>query len=50
MTKEARIYNGEQTVSSVCGAGKIGQLPVKNEIKMLPNTVHKNKLKNGLKI
>ena len=26
MTKEARIYNGEKTVSSISGAGKIGQL------------------------
>ena len=27
--KEARIYNGEKTVSSICGAGKTGQLHVK---------------------
>ena len=26
MTKEARIYNGEKTVSSISGAVKIGQL------------------------
>ena len=26
MTKEARIYNGEKTVSSVSGARKAGQL------------------------
>ena len=26
MTKEAKIYNGEKTVSSVSGAGKMGQL------------------------
>ena len=26
MTKEARIYNGEKTVSSTSGAGKTGQL------------------------
>jgi len=25
MTKEARIYNGEKTASSICGAGKTGQ-------------------------
>ena len=31
MTKEARIYNGEKTVSSVSGAGKTGQLCVKEE-------------------
>ena len=45
LTKEARIYNGEKTVSSISGAGKTGQLHVKNEIRTLPNTVHKNKLK-----
>ena len=26
MTKEARIYNGEKTISSTSGAGKTGQL------------------------
>ena len=29
MTKEARTYNGEKTASSISGAGKIGQLHVK---------------------
>ena len=29
MTKKARIYNGEKTVSSISGAGKTGQLHVK---------------------
>ena len=29
MTKEARIYNEEKTVSSRSGAGKTGQLHVK---------------------
>ena len=29
MTKEARIYDGEKTVSSISGAGKTGQLYVK---------------------
>ena len=29
MTKEARVYNGEKTVSSVSGAGKTGQLHAK---------------------
>ena len=28
-TKEARIYNGTKTVSSISGAGKTGQLHVK---------------------
>jgi len=29
MTKEARIYNGEKTVSSISGVGKTGQVYVK---------------------
>ena len=29
MTKEARTYNGERTASSISGAGKTGQLHVK---------------------
>ena len=29
MTKEARVYNGEKTVSSISGAGKTGQLHVR---------------------
>ena len=45
LIKEARIYNGEKTASSISGAGKTGQLHVKNEIRTLPNTIHKNKLK-----
>ena len=28
-TKETRIYNGGKTVCSICGAGKTGQLHVK---------------------
>ena len=32
MTKEARMYNGEKTVPSVCGIGKTGELLQKNEI------------------
>ena len=29
MTKEAGIYNGEKTVSSISGAGETGQLHAK---------------------
>ena len=29
MTEMARIYNGEKTISSISGAGKTGQLRVK---------------------
>ena len=45
MIKEARLYNGGKTVSSVNGAGKTGQLHVKKEIRTFFNTIHKNKLK-----
>ena len=45
MTKEARLYNGGKTVSSTNGAGKTGQLHVKDEIRSFFNTMHKNKLK-----
>ena len=35
---------GEKTVSSISGAGKTGQLYVK-EIKTFPDTIYKSKLK-----
>ena len=31
MTKEEKIYNGEKTASSISGAGKTGQLHVKEQ-------------------
>jgi len=31
MTKKARIYNGEKKISSISGAGKTGQLLVKQD-------------------
>ena len=34
LTKEARIYNGAKTASSVNGAGKTGQLHVKKKMKL----------------
>ena len=39
--KEARIYSEEKIVSSISAAGKTGQQHAKNEIKILPNTIHK---------
>ena len=46
LTKVARIYSGTKTPSSINGAGKTGQLHIeKNEIRMLPNTIYKDKLK-----
>jgi len=45
LPKEARIYNGEKTISLTGGAEKTGQPLVKNETRTLSNTIHKNKLK-----
>ena len=44
LTKEARIYNGEKTISLTSGDGKTRH-PLKNETRTLFNTIHKNKLK-----
>ena len=45
LTKEARIYNGVKTVSSISGAGKLDSYMLKNAIRTLSNTIHKDKLK-----
>ena len=45
LPKEARIYNGEKTISLTSVAGKTGQPHAKNETRTLSNTIHKNKLK-----
>ena len=45
LTKETRIYNGAKIASSINGAGETRQLHEKNEIRTLPNTIHKDKLK-----
>ena len=45
LTKEARIHNGAKIASSISGAGKTGHLCVKEEIRTLPNTIAKDKLK-----
>ena len=45
MTNEARLYNGEKTISSISGAGKTAWPHVKNEIRTFSNTIHKNKLR-----
>ena len=45
-TEEIRLYNGEKTkVTSISGTGETGQLCVKNEIRALPNTIYKSKLR-----
>ena len=47
LTKEARIYNGEKTISLTSGAGETGQWFVKkkNETRTLSNIIHQNKFK-----
>ena len=45
MTKEARIYNGENKASSTNDAGQIGQLMQKNQTGIFSHTIYKNKLK-----
>ena len=45
LTKEARIFNGVKTASSITDVGETGQLHGKNEIRTLTNTIHKDKLK-----
>ena len=45
LTKEARIYNGEKTISLTNGAGETGQPLLKDKTRTLSNTIHKNKLK-----
>ena len=42
LTKEARIYNEEKTVTSKNSAGKTGQLHLKSEIRTFSNTIHRN--------
>ena len=40
-----KIYNGEKTIPSTSGAGKLVNHLQKNENKTLSNTIHKNKFK-----
>ena len=49
MTKETRIYIGEMTMSSIHGAGEIGELHIQAWNKMFSHNIYKNELKNGLK-
>ena len=41
MTKEARIYNGEKTVSSISGTGKTHSYMKKSKIRTFSNTIYK---------
>ena len=45
MIEEARIYNGEKTVFSASGAGKMHSYMQINEIRTLTHNTHNNKLK-----
>ena len=45
LTKEARIYNGAKTAFSIMVLGKLDSYMQKNEIRTLPKTIHKDKLK-----
>ena len=42
---EARIHNGAKTASSIVGLGKLDSYMEKNDIRTLPNMIHKDKLK-----
>ena len=44
LTKEARIYNGAKTASSIHGAGKTGQLYIKKWNRIFLNIIHKHKM------
>ena len=50
LTKEAKIYNEEKTISLTTGTGKTKQSPVKNETRTLSNTTHTQKKKNSKRI
>jgi len=43
--KQATIYNGEKTACSIVVLGKLDSHMEKKEIRTLPNTIHKHKLK-----
>ena len=43
--KGRRIYSAAKTASSISGAGKLDNYMEKNDIRTLPNTIHKDKLK-----
>ena len=45
MTKEAKIFNDEKTVSSISSVRTTGQLHVKNEIRKFSYNTYKHKLK-----
>ena len=44
MTKEARVYNGEKTVSAIVVLGKLDRYMQKNEMRTFSNNIYKDKL------
>ena len=48
--KLTRIHKEEMAVSSISVPGKLDSYMSKTEVGTFPNTIYKNKLKNGLKI
>ena len=46
MTKEARLYNGEKTVFSISGAGKLDSYMGKNAIRTFSNTINSKWIKD----
>ena len=44
MTKDARIYNGEKTVSSINDVGKLDSYMQKNQTGLVSHIIYKNKL------
>ena len=45
LTKEAKIYNGAKTASSISCAGKLNSYIQKDEIRTLSSAIYKDKLK-----
>ena len=45
LTKEARIYNGGKTISSIIDAGKTGHAHITTKLEHFPTPCTKNKLK-----
>ena len=45
MTKESRIYSGENTASSINGRRKLESYMQKKQTELLSHSMHKNKFK-----
>ena len=45
MTREAKAYNVEKTISSINDVGKLDSYMLKNETGPFSHIIHKNKLK-----